>query len=189
MEKPKLDNKFLKAVYTFNKTLGKIESILSVIILWLLIAVCCVFISCRFIFQVSTPWADELARYLLITLGWMGASYAASNGDHLEIDILSGVIRKRFKNPEKILAATDRIAQILSMLFLAVFLYYYTIFVVKIAKTGTPSATLPFDMWIPMAFVIVGGVLIFLHTLCNALLPRNYWLDQGKDGKNPEQSS
>ena len=190
MDQPEFDNKFFAAVYKLNKTLGKIESVLSIIILWALIAVVCIFISCRFIFHISTPWADESARYLLILLGWMGASYAASNGDHLEIDILGSVVKKRAKNPEKILAITDRISQILSMLFLAVFLYVYTEFVLKMAKTGTPSAALPVEMWVPMSFVVVGVVLVFLHTLCHTLLPRKYWheAEESKQDKKAQGS-
>lgn len=191
MNQLEFENKFVEIVYKINKFFGKIESVLSVATLWMLIAVCCVFISCRFIFKISTPWADESARYLLILLGWMGAAYAASNGDHLEIDIMGAIVRKRAKNPEKILAVTDRISQILSMVFLAIFLYEYTLFVIKMAKSGTPSSTLPFDMWVPMSFVIVGGVLVFMHTLCHTLLPRKYWLDQDKDQdkKEPELDS
>ena len=73
MEKKK-PSKYVQAVYKANKVFGKIESTLSMIILWALIAVCVIFISCRFIFHVSTPWADESARYLLIALAWFGGS-------------------------------------------------------------------------------------------------------------------
>ncbi len=71
--KPKFDNKFHEVVYNLNQLFGKVEEVLAIITLWILIAVCVVFISARFIFHVPTPWADELARYFLILLGWMGA--------------------------------------------------------------------------------------------------------------------
>lgn len=124
--KPKFDNKFHEVVYNLNQLFGKVEEVLAIITLWILIAVCVVFISARFIFHVPTPWADELARYFLILLGWMGAAYASSHNDHLSIDIIGGIVEKRAKDPEKILAVLDRIAQILSLIFFddfPVFLY------------------------------------------------------------------
>ena len=100
--KPKFDNKFHEVVYNLNQLFGKVEEVLAIITLWILIAVCVVFISARFIFHVPTPWADELARYFLILLGWMGAAYASSHNDHLSIDIIGGIVEKRAKDPEKI---------------------------------------------------------------------------------------
>lgn len=178
----KFDNKFYEFIYKLNRVFGKIEAVLSIITLWALIAVCVVFISARFIFHVPTPWADELARYLLILLGWMGAAYASSNHDHLSIDIIGSVVNKHVKNPEKILDIADRISQILSLVFLVVFLYFYTIFVFKMYKSGTPSSTLPFDMWVPMSLLLIGGGLILIHSICYTLLPKKYW---GKEEEAP----
>ena len=68
--KPKFDNKFHEVVYNLNQLFGKVEEVLAIITLWILIAVCVVFISARFIFHVPTPWADELARYFLIPVSY-----------------------------------------------------------------------------------------------------------------------
>lgn len=187
--KPKFDNKFHEVVYNLNQLFGKVEEVLAIITLWILIAVCVVFISARFIFHVPTPWADELARYFLILLGWMGAAYASSHNDHLSIDIIGGIVEKRAKDPEKILAVLDRIAQILSLIFLMIFLYFYTVFCIKMYHSGTPSSTLPFDMWVPISLVLVGGILVLLHSVCYVLLPKRYWHIQEpqKDDGNKEE--
>ncbi len=175
MNQPEFDNKFYAAVYKLNRIFSRIEAVLSIATLWVLIAVCVVFISARFIFHVPTPWADELARYFLILLGWMGAAYAASNNDHLNIDIIGGIVQKRAKDPERVLGVIDRISQVLTLVFLVVFLYFYAVFVVKMYHSGTPSSTLPFKMWVPMSLVLVGGGLILVHSICYALLPKKYW--------------
>ena len=177
MKQPEFTNKFHRFIYKLNKNIGTAESVLSMITMWLLVVMVIVFILARYVFKISMPWSDEAARYLLILLGWLGAAYAASNGDHLEIDILGALVKKHSKNPEKILAITDRISKLLSMSFLGVFMFYYTRFVFKMAKIGTAAVALPFKMWIPMSFVIIGGLLIFIHTLCNLLLPREHWSD------------
>ena len=171
MHNEKPQSKFRRTVTKVNGGLAKFEATLSIIILWLLIIDCCIFIACRYAFKIATPWADELARYLLILLGWMGASCAAADNGHLDIDVISPILKRLTKDPNKILTVLHRIAQAMSLVFMVIFIYYYTEFVVKYAKTGTPSATLPFDMWIPMSFVIIGGVLVILHTILNMLLP------------------
>jgi len=99
MRQMKFDSKFVEFVSKLNKMIGKIESVLAIATLWVLIAVCVIFISCRFLFHISTPWADESARYLLILLGWMGAAHAASKNDHLNIDIIGSIIKKALQEP------------------------------------------------------------------------------------------
>lgn len=49
----------------------------------------------RYVFQVPTPWSEELARYLLITTTVLGAGEVSRRGDHLGVyfvrDSLHGV--------------------------------------------------------------------------------------------------
>lgn len=189
MKQPEFDNKFYAFLYKLNRVFGTIEEVLAIITLWALIAVCVVFISARFIFHIPTPWADELARYLLILLGWMGAAFASSNNDHLNIDIVSTVVQKYSKNPDKVLDVVDRISQALMLIFLVVFLYYYTIFVVKMYQSGTPSSTLPFDMYLPMSLILIGGGLVLIHSVCFALLPKKYWGKEIKDSAEDKKEA
>lgn len=180
MNELKFPNKFVETIYKANKVLGRVESAVSIVLLWLLIVVCMVFISCRFIFHVSTPWADELSRYLLIILAWFGGSYAASVGDHLEIDIVSTVVKRFSKNADKFMAVVDRIGQVIVLGVMIFFTYYFAVYMQKIGKMGTISNTMGFKMTLPMAFVLVGCGLIILHTIFNILLPRDYWFGAEK---------
>lgn len=183
MKDREFPNGFVRILFQCNRILGHIEAILSMIILWALIAVVVVFISCRFIFYVSTPWADELARYFLIALGWFGASYAASVGDHLEIDLIGSIVNKHSKNPEKILAVIDRFAQVLVLGFLLFFTYIYAQFVSKIGTMGKMATAIPISMTLPMSLVTIGCVLLILHTLCKILLPYEFWNDVEAEAK------
>lgn len=187
MKEHQFPNKFVETIWKANKILGKVESVLSVILLWALIVVTMIFISCRFIFHVSTPWADELARYFLIILAWFGGSYAASVGDHLEIDIVSTVLRKATKKADKILAVIDRIGQCIVLCVMVFFSYNFFIYIQKVGKMGTVSNTMGFKMTIPMALVMVGCILIMLHTVFNILLPRDYWFGSEPKAKSAEE--
>ncbi|WP_417044862.1 TRAP transporter small permease [Dysosmobacter sp.] len=186
MDEMKFPNKFVKTIYQANKILGKVESTISIILLWALIVVCMIFISCRFIFHYSTPWADELARYLLIILAWFGGSYAASVGDHLEIDIVSTVLKKHAKSADKILSVIDRIGQVIVLGVMVFFSYYFIVYMLKVNKMGVVSNTMGFKMVIPMALVLCGCFLIILHTIFNILLPREYWYGADKPAASTE---
>jgi TRAP-type C4-dicarboxylate transport system permease small subunit len=42
----------------------------------------------RYLFVVPAAWTEELARFLLIWIGTLGAAYAYGNGSHLGLDLL-----------------------------------------------------------------------------------------------------
>ncbi|MFK7885389.1 MAG: TRAP transporter small permease [Gammaproteobacteria bacterium] len=43
----------------------------------------------RYLFVVPAAWTEELARFLLIWIGMLGAAYAYRQGSHLGIDLLA----------------------------------------------------------------------------------------------------
>ncbi len=53
----------------------------------------------RYLFVVPAAWTEELARFLLIWIGMLGAAYAYRQGSHLGIDLLAnrlaGIGRQR----------------------------------------------------------------------------------------------
>lgn len=44
----------------------------------------------RYLFVVPAAWTEELARFLLIWIGMLGAAYAYRKHSHLGLDLLSG---------------------------------------------------------------------------------------------------
>jgi len=42
----------------------------------------------RYLFVVPAAWTEELARFLLIWIGMLGAAFAYRNGSHLGLDLL-----------------------------------------------------------------------------------------------------
>lgn len=43
----------------------------------------------RYLFVVPAAWTEELARFLLIWIGMLGAGYAYRHGSHLGVDLLA----------------------------------------------------------------------------------------------------
>lgn len=49
----------------------------------------------RFVFNYSSAWAEETARYAFIYLGWLGAAFAVRERAHIRFDIVFGALPKR----------------------------------------------------------------------------------------------
>ena len=47
----------------------------------------------RYLFVVPAPWTEELARFLLIWIGMLGAAFAYGQGSHLGIDLVAGKLQ------------------------------------------------------------------------------------------------
>ena len=51
----------------------------------------------RYLFVVPAAWTEELARFLLIWIGMLGAAFAYRSGSHLGIDLLSAKLEGKSK--------------------------------------------------------------------------------------------
>lgn len=51
----------------------------------------------RYLFVVPAAWTEELARFLLIWIGMLGAAYAYRQGSHLGIDLLANKLDESAK--------------------------------------------------------------------------------------------
>jgi len=51
----------------------------------------------RYLFVVPAAWTEELARFLLIWIGMLGAAYAYRQGSHLGIDLLANKLAEAGK--------------------------------------------------------------------------------------------
>ncbi len=51
----------------------------------------------RYLFVVPAAWTEELARFLLIWIGMLGAAYAYRQGSHLGIDLLASKLGDKGK--------------------------------------------------------------------------------------------
>jgi TRAP-type C4-dicarboxylate transport system permease small subunit len=66
-------------------TLISLMSIMVVNVLWQ--------VATRFILRDPSSYTEEMARYLLVWVGLLGASYAVGKGVHLAIDLLPGKLQ------------------------------------------------------------------------------------------------
>lgn len=59
----------------------------------------------RYVFEMSLPWPEEAARYLLVWLVFIGAAAAGAHGQQLVVDTLTETLPQRFQPAVKVFSA------------------------------------------------------------------------------------
>lgn len=113
-------------------------------------------IAGRFLFGYSLFWSDELARFLLIWIAFLGMSVGVRRGAHPSVDSVVRCLPSAW-NPAASLAATA-----CCLLFFLVMVGYGTLLVLR--TWGQHSPSLGLRMGVPYLAVPTAGALMGLHT-------------------------
>lgn len=118
----------------------------------------------RFVLADPSSWTEELARYLMIWVGLIGAAYAAGRGLHLAVDILPNRLTGRQ-------ARTLRVAiGICTLLFAVVALFGGGARLVWVMlKLGQTSASLELPLGYVYLAVPISGVLIAYYAVMDLI--------------------
>ena len=73
---------------TFHDRLNKVLEIFLVFIMSFLVLDVLWQVTSRYVLSAPSPFTDEIAGFLLIWVGLLGAAYVAGRNEHLAIDIL-----------------------------------------------------------------------------------------------------
>lgn len=147
--------------------LSSLKKKIDFVLKWILVTIMAVMtlnvlwqVFTRFILKNPSSFTEELARYMLVWLGILGASYVAGQKMHLAIDILSTKLRGKPKSYLEMI--------IQSLIFLFAF------FVMVIGGTRLVTITLSLNqisaaLQIPLGYVYlvvpISGVLMMFYSL------------------------
>lgn len=112
-------------------------------------------IAGRFLFSYSLFWSDELTRFLLIWISFLGMSVGVRRGAHPGIDSLTRALSPRAAR----IVLTSAAA--LSLFFFAVMVAYGGVLVLRTWPQRSPSMGL--RMTVPYLAVPVAGLLMLFH--------------------------
>ena len=73
----------------WNEALGRVEKFLMAVMLSVMILLAFLQIVLRNVFSTGISWGDPLVRYLVLWVGFVGASLATKEGKHITIEIFS----------------------------------------------------------------------------------------------------
>jgi TRAP-type C4-dicarboxylate transport system permease small subunit len=125
-------------------------------------------VFCRYVLNHSLFWSEELARYLLVWLTFLGASVAYYRGMHPGIDVVYARL------PDTIRKAAAVTVHLLSMALFAIMIIFGIKFAYFIRHQISPALYLP--KWLVYAIIPLSGTVFMLHGLI-------FFLDEIK-GKN-----
>lgn len=116
----------------------------------------------RFILGVPSSVTEEIARFLLVWIGLLGAAYAFRTHAHLGLDILTAKlpIHKRVR--------AEIVSQLMSFAFAASVMVYGGISLVKLQlMLGQTSAALEIKMGYVYIVLPLAGILICIYAIDN----------------------
>lgn len=119
----------------------------------------------RYVFHASLPWSEELGRYILVYLTFLGASVAVKRNSHIGVEMVVKLL------PRSIAKVLEWVANAISFVFFAILIVYGSK-VVKITMTQLSPAMHVKMGYIYMA-VVIGAVLMTMH-----LLARSFQIDE-----------
>ena len=114
-------------------------------------------VFCRYLLNHSLFWSEELARYLLIWLSFLGATAAYYRKVHPGIDILTSKLKK---NQSRIISLA---VHGISILFFLIMIIYGTLFAHFIRVQISPALGVP--KWLIVSIIPISGILFLLHAL------------------------
>ena len=133
-----------------DKTIGRVEKCLVVIMLGLMILVAFSQIVLRNFFATGLSWGDPLVRYMVLWVGFIGASLAAKEDSHISIDVFSRWVPDRGK------AFIQTVSHLFSCFICALLTFAAIVFVRNEARLGSvPFLGIPawvLQLIIPVAF-------------------------------------
>lgn len=149
----------MKALYRINDLLQKALLGITGTMVVIMFTACIVQILFRYVFRSSLMWSEELGRYMLIGITFLGAAIALHQGKHICIDFIV------IKLPEELRRYINIIVNIILLIALSLLTYNSLLSVQANWVAETPAMRISLGLIyinLPLGF----GAMI-LDTLCS----------------------
>ncbi len=133
------------------RVLLRITELVAACILASIVAILFAQIISRYVFRISLSWPEEIARYLLVWLVFIGGAAAIGAGQQLVVDMLTEFASRRMKRVIRIVAAIG------GLLGLAILVYTALPLFGPAARTVSPASGLPL-FWVYLALPVGSAI-------------------------------
>jgi len=157
-------------IETIDRAVVRANQILLMVILGAMTSVIFANVALRYLTDVSILWAEEVARYLMIWLTFLGAGLVLRYGGHLAVDNLQDALGPGAAKGLRVLILA------LVAVFCGFMIWIGVGFVGRTWAQTTPVTDLPFGL--VYAAMPVGCGLILLHLL---MIGRRFVVDRRYD--------
>ena len=133
-----------------SRCLDVYEKTVGTIVLLIMLALVTYQVLARFIFGSALRWSEELARYCMLYISFIGIGAGIKMHKHVGVEVLDSLLKENAKKIGRYFVA------ILTLIILIVFTYYTAVVTIRIGSSGqlSPAARLP--MWVPYATIPIG---------------------------------
>lgn len=114
----------------------------------------------RYVFRISAPWTEELSRYFMIWMVFIGAGWATHAENHIAINVIDLFLKNK-----KIIKFVEVLTALALSVFSFVFLRSALTYILQIIRSNEHTIATKIPMWIPQFCLIIGGVLILVHSI------------------------
>lgn len=118
-------------------------------------------VAARYVFRSPIAWTEELARFVLIWLAFMGAAFVMGEGRHITVDVVSRMLSRRGR------LALECVSSVAVLVACAMLLPAGLAFARQMGSVRSPALQIPMSWWYWAAGA--GFVLLALHTLANLI--------------------
>ena len=157
--------------------IGRLEKSLMVIFLGLMIVAAFAQIALRNFVGVGLPWSESLVRYLVLWVGFIGASLAAREGRHITIEVIK---LRPSAGGRRYLAA---VSQLCAVVVCALMTWAAVKFVSDDAEIGTRTF-LDLPTWVLETIIPATFAIMSLRFLLRAI--RALRLDAARQASAPQ---
>lgn len=144
------------------RVLGRIEGILAGLLVICVLFLVIFQVFTRYVLNSPVAWTEELARFALIWLAFIGAGWVAFRGNHVTVRLGDDRLSPRAR------LWLDALAGVLALVICGALLWGAGDFLVTAGRTTSPALGWPMG-WVYGASVL-GYVLVMAHTVISLVL-------------------
>ncbi len=139
------------------RILGQIEGLVAGFLLMCVLGLVIYQVVTRYVLRAPAPWTEELARFALIWLAFIGAGWVAYRGSHVTVRLFDHRYKPRAR------ALMDALAGVITLIIAGSLIIGAPAFLITSMRTASPALSVPMG-WVYGA-AVVGYALIVLHTV------------------------
>jgi len=150
-----------------RKAVGRIERIEEHIVIGavgLALALCIIQVTFRYFLNFPLGWPEELIRYLIILIVYVGASIAVRKKSHISVDLLVTFL-PGLRKP------LQYVASLFGIVFCLIIIILGIQFVQSLIASGQIAVTLKIPIYIVYSILPIGGLLLLFHYIWELLEP------------------
>ncbi len=154
----------MQLLETIDKRLSKAEAVMIGLLLLFMSAVAFLQVITRYCFFHSLVWSEEISRYCMVWLTFIGASLAVSKQEHINIDLFSKQLNNFCRFDFRL------ILNILILIFLVCCIFYGINLVISTYEGVQMTPAIGFPMFIVYLIVVLALIAAAFHAAVRIIL-------------------